>query len=48
MDKILKQMQQMNAEMKRDLTEKMNAKFEQLTANAKMNNAELTLSLIHI
>ena len=49
MDKILKQMQQMNAEMtanmkqaNADLTANMNAKFEQITANAEMNIAELT------
>ena len=37
MDKILKQMQQMSA----DLTANMNAKFEQITANAEINIAEL-------
>ena len=50
MDKILKQIQQMNekmsAEMKQanaDLTAKIDAKFEQSAAKAEMNNAEICL-----
>ena len=37
--------EQMNAEMKRELTENMNAKFEQSAANAELNIAELTAKI---
>ena len=52
MDKILKQIQQMNEKMSADLTvnmnsrfEKIDAKFEQITANAEINIAELTFKI---
>ena len=42
MDKILKQIQQMNEKMSADLTAKIDAKFEQSAAKAELNITELT------